>query len=393
MRRLGRLEKKYVWEVLRSEFRSSMSSNMRSRFELAFSSTNSVKHSLAFTNGTATLHCALEALGVGVGDEVIVPPLTMAATTFAVLHSGATPIFADVDEETWQLSPASVKKNLSASTKAIMPVALYGGSPDYDAISKAAPGLPIVSDNAEAFGTKYHGNPISKYATFSSYSFQASKHLTAGEGGVLCTNDDSLAERARLVQTLGYSAVKKAATSHIPKSMIQSPSYLRHESLGWNYRMPELAAAVALGQTERLEQLVSRRKLVAEALRNELDRFDWVHFQESYPDSVHSYWALAFRIDRPEHVWRNLHAEVVNSGGKGFYGAWALTYKEPALVGGDLLGREKFFTRPLDEITHPDCPVSEALQPKIVAMRTNEWTQKSLKNQISAVRRSFKKFN
>ena len=239
MKRVGRLEARLVREVLESEFRSSKSVGMLARAEQAFSELLGVEHSIGCVNGTATLHIALEALGVGAGDEVIVPSLTMSATCFSVLQSNATPIFADVDRDTWQIDPESVRSLITSRTKAIMTVALYGGSPDYSRLLEVAGPIPLIEDNAEALGSTYEGRPLGSFGTFSSYSFQASKHLSAGEGGMVCTNDSLLAEEARLVQTLGYAAVRNSSTRKIPKSVIQNPAYLRHESLGWNYRMPE----------------------------------------------------------------------------------------------------------------------------------------------------------
>jgi perosamine synthetase len=181
--RVSNLEREYVEQVLDSEFRGSKSVGMVGRAERAFADMMESTYAIGFVNGTGTLHTALEVLGVGPGDEVIVPPLTMSATAFSVLQANATPIFADVDLETFQISASSIGERITENTKAIMSVSLYGGSPDYDSIRNVSGDLPIVGDNAEAFGTKYKGKEISSLTEFSSYSFQSSKHLTSGEGG------------------------------------------------------------------------------------------------------------------------------------------------------------------------------------------------------------------
>ena len=188
MQRISNLEKSYVLEVLESEFRGSKATGMVGRAEKAFSQVFDMKFSMGFVNGTGTLHTALEALGIGPGDEVIVPPLTMSATAFSVLQANATPVFADVDPLTFQIDSKSIADRLTSRTRAVMTVALYGGSPDYDSILSVIGDIPLIEDNAEAFGTKYHGREIGSFGIFSSYSFQSSKHLTAGEGGMLCTN-------------------------------------------------------------------------------------------------------------------------------------------------------------------------------------------------------------
>lgn len=394
MKRISGLENRLVKEVLRTSFRGSKSTNMRATLEQEFAQLSGCRENLACVNGTATLHIALEALGVGAGDEVIVPALTMSATCFSVLHANATPIFADVDPTTWQISADSVRRLVTPRTKAIITVALYGGSPDYDALRSAAPGIPLVEDNAEAIGTTYRGHIIGSMGDFSSYSFQSSKHLTAGEGGMLCTNNPDLAEKARLVQTLGYSAVKKRETRRIPKSVIQDPEYKRHESLGWNYRMAEISAAVALGQVRRFEKLVGARLKVARELDSVVQKCEWLVPQGTTAKSASSFWSYAVLLKRQDITWREFVTTFNNNGGKGIYSAWALGYQEPAFVNLNLLGRERTLTRKAHEIfAEGTCPVSEEIQPKILAFRTNEWTEFGLRRQVVALQRTIRDLN
>lgn len=394
MKRVSSLEHRLVREVLRSSFRGSRATNMRTMLELEFSRLSGCKENLACVNGTATLHVALEALGVGIGDEVIVPALTMSATCFAVLHSNATPIFADVDPKTWQISADSVTQLITPRTKAIITVALYGGSPDYDALRSAAPGIPIIEDNAEAVGTTYKGQLIGSLGDFSSYSFQSSKHLTAGEGGMLCTNNAELAEKARLVQTLGYSVVKDKGTRKIPKSVIQNPAYQRHETLGWNYRMSELNAAVALGQVRRSESLTTRRMTAAHHLHASVESCEWLIPQELTESTTSSFWSYAVLLNKADLAWEEFVEAFNLYGGKGIYSAWALGYEEQAFVNLRLLGREKLLTRPAEELfARGRCPVAEKIQPRILAFRTNEWTNRGLQTQLKALRRTIEQFS
>ena len=393
MKRVSSLEYRLVKQVLRSSFRGSKSTNMRAQLEKEFARLSGCSENLACVNGTATLHIALEALGVGVGDEVIVPALTMSATCFAVLHANATPIFADVDPLTWQISADSVARLITPQTKAIMTVALYGGSPDYDALRLVAPGIPIIEDNAEAIGTAYKGRIIGSMGDFSSYSFQSSKHLTAGEGGMLCTNNPELAEQARLVQTLGYTAVKNKETRKIPKAVIQNPSYKRHESLGWNYRMAEISAAVALGQVKRSDKLVAIRTRAAQELGSIVETCDWLVPQSDTPETTSSFWSYAVLLTREDVSWQEFVTSFNSNGGKGIYAAWALGYQEPAFANLNLLGREKLLTRSADEIfSDGTCPISEKLQPRILAFRTNEWTVRGLREQATALRKTIQQF-
>ena len=185
-KRLFGNEKKYVEEVLETNFRSSKGANMMRRLEESFAKRYGVKFAISFVNGTSTMHAALEAYGIGVGDEVIVPPLTMAATTFCVLQCGATPVFADVDEETFQICSKSIEANINSKTKAIITVGLFGLSPDMDPIMELAArnDLNVIEDNAECFLGYYKDRLAGTIGHSASFSFQSSKHLTSGEGGI-----------------------------------------------------------------------------------------------------------------------------------------------------------------------------------------------------------------
>ena len=197
--RLAGNESNYVLEVLSTEFRSSSGATMMRRLEEAFAKRFESTYAISFVNGTATMHAALEAMSIGPGDEVIVPPLTMSATTFAVLQANATPVFADVDFDTFQIDASSIAERITPRTRAIITVALYGLSPDMDPIMDLAKkhNLFVIEDNAECFLGKYKGRLVGTLGHCSSFSFQSSKHLTSGEGGIVLTEDKELAERIR----------------------------------------------------------------------------------------------------------------------------------------------------------------------------------------------------
>ena len=169
--RIGDLEKKYVLEALDSQFRSSKGAVFMQRLEKAFTSRFGVKYGVSCINGTATMHSALEAMGVGIGDEIIVPPLTMSATAFCVLETGATPIFADVDASTFQISAESIKQRITKDTKAIITVALYGMCPEMDDILKICSenNLKLIEDNAENFLGTYKGNLVGTFGDAASF--------------------------------------------------------------------------------------------------------------------------------------------------------------------------------------------------------------------------------
>ena len=199
IKRISDLERKYVNEVLDGEFKSSHNYKMVTRLEKEFAERFNCKYAVAMTNGTATLHAALEAAGVGEGDEVIVPALTMSSTNMCILQANAIPVFADIDPQTFTISIDSIQKVLTDRTKAIIPVALYGLSPDIDSIMKLAEEhrITVIEDDAECILGYYKGRLVGSTAHMSSFSFQSSKHMTAGEGGMVITNDPVLAVNLR----------------------------------------------------------------------------------------------------------------------------------------------------------------------------------------------------
>jgi perosamine synthetase len=395
-RRIGPNELVYVKEVLSTEFRSSSGSTFMRRLEETFAKRFGATYAISFINGTATMHAALEAIGVGPGDEVIVPPLTMSATTFAVLQANATPVFADVDLESFQIDPESIRARITHRTKAIITVALYGLSPDMDPIMQLAAnyGLKVIEDNAECFLGQYKGRLVGTLGHCSSFSFQSSKHLTSGEGGIVLTEDRELAENIRKVQSLGYAGVG-ATKARITKKDIQDPNYSRHVTMGWNYRMPELCCAVALAQTENIDALVQRRVDVA-SIFNEAtrDSHDWFIPQRHGPERVNSYWTWVCRNEHPSASWNTLRDAFLKNGGDGVYAAWKLTYLEPMFENMMLLGRERFIS-PENIAMYKSglCPVAERLQPRLMQFKTNYWDISMAHKQAEILRKTLKQFS
>jgi perosamine synthetase len=374
-KRISGNEYTYVKEVLDTGFSSSQGSRMMTRLEQAFAERFGMLYAISHINGTATMHSVLEAVGVGPGDEVIVPPLTMASTTFVVLQTGATPVFADVDPDTYQIDPKSIEERITVNTKAIITVALFGLSPDMDKIMKIAEkhSLLVIEDNAECFLGEYNGRLAGTIGHAASFSFQSSKHLTAGEGGMTITNDPDLALKIRRVVSLGYAGVG-AGKGKISKSDIQEPSYSRHIQLGWNYRMPELCAAVALAQVENIDALVQQRIDVADLFSEVIENTPWLVPQYVGPDYKHSYWTWVVKLNHPEIDWYDFRNKFVELGGDGIYGTWKLTYQEPMFLEKNFLGREKFITQMnLDSYKTGLCPVAEDLQTRLLQFKTNYW--------------------
>ncbi len=384
MERISDRERIYVLEVLDSQFRTSAGSLMTQRLEQKFAEVFQSRFAITFVNGTATMHAALAAAGVGPGDEVIVPPLTMASTSFAVLHAGAIPVFADVDPHTWTIAPNSIEERITPRTRAIIPVDIYGLAPDMDAVMDIVTRykLFVLEDAAQCFLGYYKGRVVGSIAHASSFSCQSSKHMTSGEGGMITTNDEELADKIRRFNSLGYAAVGAGAgKGKITKETIQDPNYKRHVSIGWNYRMPELCAAVALGQLERLQELVEMRIRVAE-LYAEAVRGCECLTPQAVPDGYrHSYWTYVLKLD-PDIDWYDFRKRYMEFGGDGIYAAWLLTYLEPAFRG------VRFDPEQVQEFVPGLCPVAEGLQPRLLQFKTNYVDLEEATRAADALRRT-----
>ena len=380
--RIGEREKEYVLEVLKGQFRKS-DSGASTRLEQLFADVIGVRFAISFANGTATMHSALAAMGVGAGDEVIVPPLTMASTSMAVVHCQASPVFADVDFDTWNIDPRSVEACIGPRTKAILPVALYGLPPDMPVLMQVAErhGLQVLEDDAQCFLGSIHGKLVGGIAHASSFSFQSTKHMTCGEGGMVTTDDESLADRIRRFSNLGYGTVgAKPGAGVISKELIQNPAYLRHQQVGWNYRMSELCAAVALGQVERLEELVDHRIRVAELYQQALDGCGWLVPQKVPPGFRHAYWTYVLRLDNGgAFTWEAFREKYIELGGDPMYGCWQVTYLEPAFFG------RKFVSNQRQHYSRSLCPVAEKVQPQLFQFKTNYFDEEHARRQAEAL--------
>ena len=278
----------------------------------------------------------------------------------------------------------------------IIPVAIYGLSPDMDPLMALAAqhGLFVLEDDAQCFLGTYKDRIVGSIGHAASFSFQSSKHMTSGEGGMITTNDPELAERIRRFNSLGYAAVGAAAgKGKITRDTIQDPAYERHASVGWNYRLPELCAAVALGQTERLQELVAARvqaaRLYAEAARG----CAWLAPQAAPAGYGHAYWTYVLKLDnRGAFTWYDFRAKYRELGGDGIYAAWHLTYLEPAFRGKQF--QAPGGTMPAGGQTcEPGlCPVAESLQPNLLQFKTNYWEAAAAERQADVLNKTIAYF-
>jgi perosamine synthetase len=278
-------ETQYVTECLTSTWISSKGAFL-ARFEGEFAAATGVRHATAVCNGTVAMHLALLALDLGPGDEVIVPTLTYIASVNAIRYVGATPVFVDSLPGDWQMDPAAVERRISPRTRAIVAVHLYGHPCDMPALLALADrhGLRVVEDCAEALGTRIGDRHVGTYGHISAYSFFGNKTITTGEGGMVVTNDPGLHQRAVHLKGQGLARDRE---------------YF-HDIVGYNYRMTNVCAAIGCAQLERLDDLLRRKRALAEAYRTAFAGLPVTLHTES-PGVTHSFWMCSLLVHDARH--------------------------------------------------------------------------------------------
>lgn len=274
-------EKKYVNECLDTNWISSKGKFV-SQFEEKFSQYIGSKHALSVSNGTVALHLALLALGISSSDEVIVPTLTYIASVNAISYVGAHPVFVDSLESTWQIDSDDLERRITQKTRAIMVVHLYGCACDMDKILSIAKkyNLLVVEDCAEAIGTFYKGRHVGLFGDISTFSFFGNKTITTGEGGMVITNDPILSERVRHLKGQG---------------LVANHEYW-HDVIGYNYRMTNICAAIGLAQLEKIEEILIKKRNVAEFYRKNLKNLP-LYLHKEPAEVVHSYWMCTILLE------------------------------------------------------------------------------------------------
>lgn len=256
-------------------------------FEAEFSKKFRVKHAVSFNSATTALHGAIVALGIGPGDEVIVPPYTMAASAIAVVMNGAVPIFADIDPKTFCINADSVRKCITKRTKAIMAVDLLGQGPDFAALLPLAKKhkLAIIEDNAQSPGAKWRKKYLGTVGHIGVFSLNIHKIIQTGEGGVLVTNNPSYALRAQLCRNHGESVVDDMS------------GYKEGPIFGSNYRMTEVVAAIARMQLHHLDHLIKKRRVLAAHLEKALEKIPGLTAHYTHPDNTNVYYRYCLKVD------------------------------------------------------------------------------------------------
>ena len=252
------------------------------RFEEMVAGVAGTRHAVAVSSGTAGLHLIVRSLGIGPGDEVLVPSFTFAASVNAILYEGATPVFVDIEPGTYTVDPASIEERITSRTKAVMVVDVFGHPADHDAIARASGDLPVIDDCCEALGAVYRGRPVGSMGRAGCFAFYPNKQITTGEGGMVVTDDDDVSALCRSMRNHGRS---------------DTGAWLEHERLGFNYRMDELSAALGVAQMGRLPSLLRSRTQVADRYTERLASIPSVRTPAARADVTMSWFAYVVTLD------------------------------------------------------------------------------------------------
>lgn len=277
---IGREEEELVVQAIRSGWISSQAPYVK-QFEEEFAKWLGVKHSLAVSNGTVALHLALLALGVGSGDEVIIPDLTFASPANMIILTGARPVFVDVAREYWCIDSKDFKRKITRRTKAVIVVHLYGHPADMDEVLEIAKenNIYVIEDCAEAHGAEYRGRKVGTFGDIATFSFYANKIITTGEGGMVVTNSDELADKVILMRDHGMR-----------------PRYW-HIVHGFNYRMTGLQAAIGLAQLRKIDRLLERKRRIAKIYEEILSDVPGIELHPKMSWAKPSYWLYSILVD------------------------------------------------------------------------------------------------
>lgn len=364
---IGKEEKELVNQVLDSgnlsQFYGEWSPNFYGgpfvqKLERAAESLFKTRNAITFNSWTSGLIAAVGAIGISPGDEVIVTPWTMSASAMAILHWNGIPVFADIDKETYCLDPESVESKITSRTKAIMSVDIFGQSANTEALMNLAIkyNLKVISDTAQAPGAMRNGKYAGTLTHVGGFSFNYHKHIHTGEGGILVTDDDSLAQKARLIRNHAESVVEDAGITDL------------NNMVGFNFRMTEIEAAIGLSQLNKLEKIVKRRQFEANYLNIRLANLPGLITPKVYEGNTHVYYTYALQIDR--NIIKESKFEIIDrltkAGVPNISGKYPVIYLLPIFQNKIAFGNLGFpwnYNNKINKVSYEKgiCPVAEDL--------------------------------
>jgi len=377
-------ERKYLEKVLSNGFRAGSDGSFNQRLESLFSIKHNIPYAVNFNSGTSALHASLLALDCKLGDEVLTPALSPLMCGLTPYYTGATPIYVDSDPETFCMDPDDIVRKITGRTKVIYVVHIYGGVCDMSRIMEIANknNLIVLEDCAQNYlGRDNKNRLVGTIGSIGCWSFENSKQLTCGDGGIAVCKDEKLAIKLRKIGGLGFKALSaKSGAIRTHRDMFQDPEWERFDSIGYNFRLSELGAAVALAQTEKIEKYVGLRRKMGEMYRTLLANSHLLQSQKE-PDGYHyTYYTFSAKYcgDKESISWYDLRKKHMEYGGDGIFAAAKLLHQEPIFR--DL------------KIGYGETPVAVDLQKKLMNFTTNQANTDEMDKQIYALGKALRYF-
>mgnify|MGYP001594115353 FL=1 len=318
---------KYVTDCIKTGWVSSSGKYLKD-FEEKFAKFLGVKHAITTTNGTTALHLAILALGIKKGDEVILPSHTMMSSAAAIVYTGATPVLVDVERDSWNMDVSQIEEKISKRTKAIMPVHIYGHPVDMDPIIALAKKyhLYIIEDAAESTGAEYKRKLTGTLGDIGCFSFYANKIITTGEGGMMVTNNDKIANHARLLKDMAHSPQKR----------------FLHKEIGFNFRMTNLQAALGVAQLEEVKKYIQKKRWMAALYNEELSKIKGLTLPIEHSWAKNVYWMYGILVEKEFGVTRDEFMKKLLEMGIDTRTFFIPMHKQPALKQLGLFKGEKY---------------------------------------------------
>jgi len=377
-------ERHYLEEVLSTGFRAGADGAFTSRLEKFFAKIYDVKYGITFNSGTTTLHSILLAMDCSQGDEILTPALTPAMCGLAPYYTGATPVYVDSRADTFLMDPEDIERKITAKTKVIFVTHMYGAVCDMRSIMSIAKkhNLMVLEDCAQChMGRTDDGQLAGTIGDAGSWSFENSKQLTCGDGGIVTTNDEDLAEKIRRLGGLGFKTLTASSGKvRTDRDLLQNPDWERFGSVGYNYRMGQLAAAVALAQMEQNNYFINLRRESGLAYTKAILNSELLTAQHVNKGYTNTYYTFSAKFNGVQHgvKWEEFRKKYMELGGDGIYAASKLIHQEPAFY--------------KNNIGYGETPVAEDLQKRLMNFTTNQANEYEREIQIDAMHETLKYF-
>jgi perosamine synthetase len=393
-------ELKYILKYLNSEDSENDTNPWTARLEEAFSKKYNVKYAIAHNSGTSTLHSCLHAAGVGAGDEVIGPIQTGIWFAYVCIQQNAIPVFIDSDPNTFLMDAEKIEEKITEKTKAIIPTHMHGLPSEMDKILEIAKkyNLFVIEDCAQSFLAKYKNKLTGTIGDMASFSFETKKHMTTGQGGMVITNNEKLATAIRKHAGLGYKTLtaKQGMTSLMPHQF-QNPYFKRHDSLAYNFRLPEICAALGLAQLESLDEKVNKRQKIAKMYDECLKNINWIIPQQVGEHMTNAYWTYTVKYlgqEKKGVSWEEFYNLYNSNGGDGFFGGLANQHHETVMINKPFYGtylpsdygpyNERF------NYENDEWPVAESIQPLMMQFKTGYRDLEEAHRAVNALKKTIK---